>query len=244
MFDRKEKSAQEVIRRDETAIQPVGEVTPMRMLQVAVEKGTDLEQIEKLMELERQWKADIAREAYNVAITEFKKNPITVVKDKKNKQYDSYYASLGNKVNTVNLAMAPFGLNARWNIEQGDLITVTCILSHTLGHSESVPMSGLPDDTGKKNEIQKIKSTITYLKSETFEAVTGIVSIDAPDDDGNGASDTITEDQVADLEALITEVGADKEKFLQVCKIDSFEHMRPVNYAGAVQRLQNKRRQP
>ena len=55
----------------ETNLVPNAGITPMQMLQVAVEKGHGLDQIEKLMELERRWKADQAREAYYLAMASF-----------------------------------------------------------------------------------------------------------------------------------------------------------------------------
>ena len=244
------KKAKE-LQLEEQAIVPVEtnlvanvSVTPMQMLQVAVEKGHGLDQIEKLMELERRWKDDRAREAYYLALAEFKKKPITVTKDKKNTQYNSMYTTIGNLVNTVNAAMAPFGLNARWSLDQSDGITVTCILSHTLGHSESVSMSGPPDESGSKNQLQQIKSTITYLELTTFQAVTGVVSQDANlDDDGSGAAETISADQIKDLEALISEVGAKKAAFLKTCQIDKLENLPVHMFKGAVARLEQKRKQ-
>ena len=241
------KPAKKLKQKDQ-AVVPVGDaeqsiaITPMHMLQVAVEKGHDLEKIEKLMELERRWKADQAREAYYLALAKFKKKPITVTKDKRNDQYGSMYTTIGNLVNTVNAAMAPFGLNARWTIDQSEAITVTCILSHTLGHSESVSMSGPPDESGSKNKLQQIKSTVTYLESSTFQAVTGVVSQDAnADDDGNGTAETISKEQLANLEALITEVSADRAGFLQYCQVVSLEHLKATNYNQAVIALQGKR---
>ena len=232
--------SKEVAVSEDHALQDVP-ITPMHMLQVAVEKGHDLEKIEKLMELERRWKADLAREAYYEALAKFKKKQITVTKDKKNKQYDSMYTTIGNLVNTVNAAMAPFGLNARWSIDQTDGITVTCILSHTLGHSEQVSMSGPPDESGSKNLLQQIKSTVTYLESSTFQAVTGIVSKDTPDDNGDAAAEVITDKQAADLEALITEVGSNKAAFLKYCKVDALENLLAKNYRYAVNALEAKR---
>ena len=233
------KSNQAVV---ESGAHEVVAITPMHMLAKAVEQGHDLEKIEKLMELERSWKADKAREAYYLALAEFKKNPITVTKDKYNAQYNSKYASIGNLVNTVNAAMAPFGLNASWDFDQSDGIKVTCILAHTLGHTESVSLSGPPDDSGKKNSLQQIKSTNTYLRKETFEAVTGVVTSDTEyDDDGNGAAETISKEQLANLEALITEVSADRAGFLQYCQVVSLEHLKATNYNQAVIALQAKR---
>lgn len=171
------------------AVVPPENATPMSMLAVAVQRGMDVATIAGLMALQKEWEANEARKAYATALAEFKANPPTVVKDKKNAQYDSMYTTIGNLVNTINTALSKHGLSARWDIEQDKGIKVTCILTHRAGHSESVSMSGPPDDSGKKNPLQQIKSTVTYLKIATFEAVTGTASADANvDDDGNGSS--------------------------------------------------------
>jgi len=219
------------------------EITPTTMLASAVAGNQDLERIEKLMDLERAWKVDKAREQFYLALSEFKKVNLVIVKDKANVQYNSRYVSVGNLVNTASRAMAPFGLNTRWDISQDDEISVTCILSHTGGHTEQVTMSGPPDESGKKNSLQQIKSTVTYLETSTFEAVTGIISQDHSDD-GNGAGpqvETITDNQAADLAAMIDEVGADKAGFLGFLKVDAIEDLPAVKYKAAVRALENKR---
>lgn len=227
----------------------VSAITPMDLLRTSVDRGDDLARIEKLMELERAWKADRAKEAFNLALAEFKKVPVTVFKDRENSQYTkgnkkAMYTSLGNLVNTVNAAMAPFGLSASWDLDQSEGIRVTCTLTHTLGHSKSVGLSGLPDNSGSKNPLQQIKSTITYLQSATFQAVTGVVSQDgSTDDDGNSSdADRLSEKQVADLDALIEDVGANKDAFLKVCKVESLDEILAKNYGDAVKRLEAKRR--
>lgn len=233
----------QALAKQEPQLPAQQDVTPSAMLAIAVQQNADLSKLEKLMDLERQWKKDRAREAYYQALAEFKKVPIKVVKDKLNKQYNSKYAGLGNMVNTVNAAMAPFGLNARWDIKQeGGTITVSCILSHTLGHSEQVPMTGVPDNSGSKNELQKIKSTITYLESATYQAVTGVVATDEGDDDGNGATTRITEEQAADIQSLIDEVKANKTMFLKYFKIEKIEELAASAYKDAVAMLEAKRK--
>jgi hypothetical protein len=227
----------EVAERQETA---VAAITPMHMLEMAVKQGADIDKMEKLMELERRWKDEKAREAYNAALTEFKKTPVRVTRDKENKQYNSWYSSLANLVNTVNVELAKFGLSARWDVSQSDTISVTCILSHQLGHSESVTIGGPPDESGKKNRLQQIKSTITYLKGATFEAVTGVVTTEHSDD-GNGAWEVVSDAQVANIEALITEVGADRAAFLKYCKVDAVENIPAEHYGRVIAALQAKR---
>lgn len=181
----------ELMERETTAVsvQPQSNaVTPMTLIEKAMASGASMEQLEKLLALKERWDAAEAKRAFTEAMAAFKANPPTVLKDKDNKQYGSKYASIGNLVNTVNAALGPHGLSASWKIEQGEKITVTCILTHKLGHSDSAAMSGLPDTSGQKNPLQQIKSTVTYLKIATFEAVTGIASAEGnADDDGNGA---------------------------------------------------------
>lgn len=176
--------------RDMPAIVPPANATPMSMLAVAVQRGMDVATISGLMALNKEWEANEARKAYAEALALFKADPPTVIKDKKNTQYDSMYTTIGNLVNTINTALSKHGLSARWDIDQEKSIKVTCILTHRAGHSERVSMSGPADDSGKKNPLQQIKSTVTYLKIATFEAVTGTASADANvDDDGNGSGD-------------------------------------------------------
>lgn len=162
--------------------------TPMHLLQIAVQRGDDLERIQKLMDLQERYEAGEARKAYISAMAAFKADPPTVYKDKDNKQYGSKYTSIGNLVNTVNAALSPHGLSARWDIDQAQAIKVTCIMTHAAGHSESCSMSGAPDTSGQKNPLQQMKSTVTYLKIATFEAITGLASAEGnADDDGHGA---------------------------------------------------------
>ena len=235
----------EVISQEESREVSTVPITPASMLSIAVEQGADLDKLEKLMELQEKWERNEAKKAYHNAVAEFKKNPPVVIKDKVNLQYNSRYASKDSLVNTTNVSLSDYGLNARWDIHQGEgnLISVTCILSHALGHSESVTMSAPPDDSGKKNPIQQIKSTKTYLEIATYEAVTGIAVSDIGDDDGNGANQSyITEEQVANLDALIEEVDANKQQFLKVLKIDELSHLPSSKYDGAVKRLEQKRK--
>jgi len=56
---------------------------PTDLINSAIHNGADLEQIEKLLELQFKWEANEARKAYNKAMAEFKSNPPKIDKDKK-----------------------------------------------------------------------------------------------------------------------------------------------------------------
>lgn len=221
-------------------------ITPMSMLQAARNEGASLECMQQLIDMQFKFEANEARKKYMIAIAQFKSSSFEITKDKYNKQYNSRYTSIGNLVNTTNAELSKFGLNARWNIDQSNGIKVTCILSHAQGHSEETSMTALADKSGAKNPIQEIKSTITYLKVATYEAITGVASIDDINDkDGNIEQVNISAEQVLNIESLITEIATDKKNFktsfLKYLKINSIEKLSLSKYNKAIKALEKKR---
>jgi hypothetical protein len=183
---------------------------PAALIQAAISGGADLDKLEKLLELQERWEANEAKKAFYEAKANFKAEMPLVFKDKENKQYSSMYASEAALMNTVNPALGKFGLEAHFDFPPATdkLLTVKCILSHRMGHIESVSLPGPYDSSGTKNPLQQLKSTLTYLRKATFEAVIGIATTDKDaDDDGNssGGIKYITEEQQNELHASITD---------------------------------------
>ena len=198
----------------------INAMSPMQQFQQAKAMGMSLEEMKGMLEVQKDWEANEARKAFHAALSEWKKNPPKILKDLINLKYGSAYSSIGNTVNTCNESMGPFGLNARWDYpDSGDIniLIVTCILSHALGHEEKVTLKGLPDKEGSKNPAQERKAGRTYLKLETYEAVTGVASIAGNvDDDGNSAGpviECITKEQALIISAKITDNDLNNELF-------------------------------
>jgi len=78
-----------------------------------------------------------------------------------------------------------------------------------------------------------------YLLKLVFNISTG-----ESDDDGNSATVTahITDDQVSDLVALMEEVGADRDRFLNYLRIDTLAHLPANRLDAAIKALEAKRR--
>lgn len=157
-----------------------------RMLSDAISTG-NMEIIERMLAVKERIEAAEALRAYTAAKAAFAAEGITVIRDKFNRQYGSQYSSLGNLVATAGPYLGKHSLAADWKIKQeSGSITVTCILTHAMGHKEEVSFTVPPDTGGAKNAIQAIKSAVTYAKSATYESVCGIASTDANyDDDGH-----------------------------------------------------------
>lgn len=227
----------------------VASVTPMHMLQIAVEQGADLDKLEKLMALQERWEANEAKKAFVRAMTAFKAEPIEIVKDKHvsyttTKGTTEYkHATLSSVVDAASPVLSKYGLSHNWKTSQDNgIITVSCVITHELGHSESTSLSAAADASGGKNSIQAVSSTVSYLERYTFLAATGLTTKDQ-DDDAQSAEplETISLQQVADLEALIEEVGSDKAAFMKYCKVSSLDEILDKNYRFAVAALEAKR---
>lgn len=220
-------------------------ITPMEMLNSAITRGDSLDKLERLMDLNDRWEKAQAKKAFIEAKAAFKASAPVVTKDKTNNQYNSRYASIGSVVNAVNEALSKHGLDADWQFDQSNGIRVTCILTHVAGHSESVSLVGTPDTSGAKNPLQQIKSTLTYLKLATFEAVTGIATKEGNrDDDGNasGVASFISDEQVEELTALITETKTDIAKFLEIGKVESLSDITTADFGKAKALLLSKKK--
>lgn len=183
------------------SVRPSIPVTPMDMLSMAVSQGADLDKLQKLMDLQERWEANQAKNAFVVALNAFKMDPPSLTKNKhvsftnsagKKTEYD--HATLDQVSLGIGKALSIHGLSHRWNVEQNEKgrIKVTCILTHALGHSESVSLEGGSDESGGKNAIQGIGSTVAYLERYTLLAATGM-AVQDQDDDGNGPSSNAVE---------------------------------------------------
>lgn len=173
------------------------QATPADIVMYAMQNGGSIDQIREFMQLQREWEADQARKAFVADMAEFKKAPPDIVKDKavgftnKDGSFTGYHhATLGNVTEAIVSGLARCGFSHRWDTEQaGANIVVTCILTHKLGHTERTTLSATKDDSGKKNQIQQMASTITYLQRYTLLAATGVATKDQGDDDGASAGE-------------------------------------------------------
>jgi hypothetical protein len=242
---------------NEPAAQPLVALADESALMLVITRAAqdpklDLDRVQRLFEMHAQLQAKRAEQQFIDAMARFKQDAPRIFKDKAvdftSSKGRTYYrhASLGNVVKAGIEGLAKVGISHRWDLEQlqGGRIRVTCVLTHTGGHSTKTVLEGSPDDSGNKNSIQMVSSTISYLERYTFLAATGLATEDQ-DDDGRGAGKqkpTVSAEQIADLEALITEVGANREAFLKLCKVESLSDILAVNYTGAVRRLEDRRK--
>lgn len=223
------KKQELVEKTDSTVVNHPTVSQPDRLLEMAMDKGASIEQLEKFMDLKERHEANEAKKSFTLALSNFKAEGVEIGKDKDVSYGQTFYshASLGNIISKATPILSRHGFSHRWETNQSDsTITVKCILTHALGHSESTQLQSAPDASGGKNSIQAIASAITYLERYTFLAITGLAVQDQIDDDGASAIevDFISEEQLGILTDLINSTDTDEAFFsTKVCKVESLE---------------------
>lgn len=240
-----EPKSSEIVEMEPASVQAV---TPMQMLQIAVNKGADLDQLQKLMDLQERWEATQARKAFVEAMAAFKADPPKIIKDRHVRfdtqkgvtEYD--HATIGQVCDAVGKGLADHGISHDWDIEQeAEKIRVTCVLTHVQGHEKRVSMQAGPDASGGKNMIQQIGSTTTYLQRYTLLAATGMAPVEK-DLDGGELSEPISAKQKETLVNLMKKVDADTAKFLKYLGVETLDELPAKAFNDAKTALEAKRR--
>lgn len=204
-------------------------IEPTSLISQAIDKGISVEALEKLMGLQERWEANNARKEFFAALSVFQSKCPEIRKNKNvnfpnqsggNTSYN--YAPLSDIERQIKDLMHECGLTKRWETEDNGngKIVVTCIITHTAGHSERSMMSADADNSGKKNVIQARASSITYMQRYTLIGALGI-----------GTADN-------DIDGRFTEVDIDKihaeymKVYGEIIQIDgSLTKMDPDNWA-------------
>ena len=233
------------------AIATQGAMTPMAMIAQAVAQGTPVETLEKLMALQERWDANEAKKAFIAALTKFKENPPSVIKNKhvsfetSKGKTDYWHATLDSICQILGNELTKYGLSWRWEqqcLDQG-IIRVTCILQHVMGHSERTSLQATAEAGGGKNHVQGVGSTVTYLERYTLLAAVGI-AVQGQDDDGlrHEKDMPITMDQIAQLQNGIDETEADIVGFCKYMRVSSLSEITESGFKRAMDAIDAKRR--
>jgi hypothetical protein len=221
--------------------EPGRTLTPMDMVQQAVQSGAGLDVVSKLMDLHERWEANQARKDFDEAIAAAKAEIKPVARNKKGHN-DKRYADFAAYAREVDPVLARYGLSYRFRTEQDERIKVTCILSHKNGHSETNTLAGPPDASGSKNAIQAIGSTLTYLQRYTLTQALGLAASDDDDGQAGGAGEPITNDHLMELRELIEATGADVGRFCKHLRVAQLSDLPDKRFGEAVAALKAKER--
>ena len=190
----------ELIISDQESSLPVMAQPHMRLIEIAVNNGADITQLEKLMDLQERYEANQAKKEFNAAMSQFQAmlpviEKLGIVDYTTSKGRTFYqYAKIEDIAKAIQPALKETGLSYRFTQSQSNgIITVRCIVTHKSGHSEYSELVSSPDISGGKDQLKSIASAISYLRRYTLTGILGIV-VGGEDDDG-GTSEPVNSDQ-------------------------------------------------
>lgn len=235
-------------------IEPAKPMTPMEMVGRALEMGVSAEILKQMMDLRDREEANQARRAFDEAMAAAKAEIPVIIKNREvdftSQKGRTHYRheDLAEIARTIDPILARHGLSYRYRVQSpiGAPVSVTCIVSHRSGHSEENTLVGPPDESGNKNQLQRIASTITLLQRYTLKASLGLAA--GNDDDGKAAGQSdeeitkITEEQAGIIRALIDETETDIAKFCEVAKVEAIPDITVAQFPKIIAQLETKKR--
>ena len=220
--------------------------TPSDMIRYALDKGANLDQIEKLLIIQERWDANEAKKAYYSAMAQFKANPPKIEKDRAvsfGAGKAAYkHASLYQVTQKIAQELSKWGLSASWRVAQNGQISVTTRISHKLGHFEETTLTAPADTSGSKNSIQAVGSTVTYLERYGLLALTGLATADQDDDALSHDIEYIDQKQLSQIIDMIADRQVDESKFLKYMQIESLDKMPKAKFQQAMTAIEQKKR--
>ena len=234
---------------------PTQDVPIGAILAAAVERGMDPASLEKLFALYERDKASKAAAAFKAAFAAFKAECPPIPRRTENTQFfvtrngvkvPRKYASLEDIGTTIKGTLGKHGLSYGWGdaVVNGGEVTVACIVSHEAGHSISASATYPIDSKAGCSDQQKRMTAATYAMRDGLRRALGLHDVE-DDDDGNVRPQapvaTITDEQAANLAALMDEVNQDAKKFRAFYGINAIKELPAAQFVQAVRVLEKKR---
>ena len=165
-------------------------------------------------------------------------------KNSANPHFKSKYADLAEVINCIRPVFSKHGLSVtQFPSYEGGVVSVETVIAHKSGQW----MSGTISAPVSKHDAQGVGSATTYCRRYSLAAVACLAQ---EDDDAENAigmntkaspAKSITDSQIADLTALMEQVGSDSSKFCAYFKINRIAELHASEYGRAVAMLEKKR---
>jgi hypothetical protein len=241
-----QKQQQQDLVRSEPMAEPTSILAVIS--RAASDPNVDVDKMERLFAMQERFAAKQAETEFNGAMNRAQSKIGRVAANRENDQTKSRYPDYAALDRVCRPVYTEEGFSVSYGTEDSpkpEHVRVVALVSHSAGHTRTYHVDMPADGKGAKGGDVMTKTHATgaataYGMRYLLKMIWNI-AIGDDDTDGNPVGDTITEEQVADLEALMTEVGANRAMFLRFCKVSSVDQIRSKNYKAAVAALEARR---
>lgn len=236
----------EVAREALPAVSETAAIVQM-IERAASNPAVDIDKMERLLMMQERVHARNAKAAFDDALAAMQPELPEIderggIKNSAGKVQSTYalWEDINAAIKPI-LAKHRFGLTFRVTNDATG-IEVTGVLSGH-GHREETAIKLPADNSGSKNTVQAVGSSTSYGQRYTAKLLLNLTSRGADDDGeaGGAKGGFVTDDDVADLQALMEDVGADRGRFLNYLKVGSLSQLPAAKLAGAIKMLEAKR---
>ena len=231
----------------------VGTVAPEedRLLLAVLERGSeiDVEVIERIVALKERAEDRDARRQLADAIADFQ---AVVPEIRKTKSVDyvgrsgvgvSYtYAPLDVIAKTIRQHLHASGLSYTWDSRtEPGAVHCSCTLRHVAGAEISASFGAPIDDAAKMSGPQKTAAALTYARRQSLIQVLGLTTTDDDSDaEEQLTGETISDEQLRELQLYASEGGADLKRFVAMFDIESLDQLDATRFEEALLLLKKK----
>ncbi len=237
-----------IVRQDQLPGMPA----PTSLLQ-AVERASrdpavDVSKLKELVALARELRRDEAEEAFNEAMRLCQQEMRPVAARAENPQTRSKYATYDALDRMLRPIYTKHGFALSFDegdCPKPDYIRVLCYVTRggfTRTYRRDMPADGKGAKGGDvMTKTHAAGAAGSYGSRYLLKGIFN-VAVGEDDRDGNGDEPTVSEEQIANLKALLTEVNADEAKFLKWAKVKGLDEIPAKNYDACVKAIEARRR--
>jgi hypothetical protein len=200
---------------------------------------------DRLIARQRKEVAEAAFVRLMARMPRIRKNKIVFVEKGTKEAYR--YAPIEDIDSVIRTVCASEGFTISYRTEEpkepgrGGIIMV-CVLHHDNGHDRETPM-WFPQAGQNRitTNLQAMGSTATYAQRTVLRLALNLIFEGEDDDGARGGSETISNDEVNELMALIAETKANQIQILNTYGIDQLEDMPVINFIACKNTLLSRR---
>lgn len=217
---------------------------------VALDPNVNTEKMQQMINMQMQIFDKNAQIEFNKDMVKCQSKMPKVVRNKKNPQTRSAYASLDNVLEVVKPVYTKHGFSLSFGNKKADKedhVCVTCEIMHKSGYTKYHEVEWPIDNKGIAGKVNKtgihgIASTNSYAQRYLTTMIFNIAITDFDNDGNGGGEPTLTNEQCCDLKAIMIEVGADEGKFCKFMNVSKISEILNINYSRAIKVVEGKRR--
>lgn len=158
--------------------------TPEELISRAIDKGTPVDVMERILAMRKELKQEKSQEEYNYAMSQFQNEcPViekkSVVKNKDGRSIRYKYAKIESIVDQIKPILKKYGFSYTVDTQVEDgWVSAKVKVIHTAGHSETSTFRVPTENSQYMNKSQNFASALTFAKRYAFCNAFGILTGD------------------------------------------------------------------